>query len=244
MGLAPSGSTSSSSSSGSGGGGPVLIQGGAEKGPVILGSSVSVSLLDGAGVPTGAQFDATVTNDAGAFELTLPMPSRATLEASGYYFNEVLGALSESGLTLRAHADLDGTAPVYVNLLTHLTFARTTTLLAQNMPLAAAQAQAESELLVAMGIGPTGFDPLASASDVTLLQGDAGDRMFFFNEDDNTPEIWNPEVWTTDATATGTRVMVPGVEVFPRFFSGSGYVFFAGNDQPDEAWDPWRCKTN
>lgn len=157
---------------GGGGEGPVDLRGGAEKGPFILGSSIVVSVVDSMGNPTGTQFNTSVSDDAGSFDVTLPGPSQATLEASGYYFNEVLGALSGSSLTLRAHAEIVGGSPVYVNLLTHLTFERVAVLVGQGATLASAQAQAEEELRVASGIGPTGFDPGASAADVTLLQGD------------------------------------------------------------------------
>lgn len=170
------GSGAATGASGGGGGGepgPVTVQGGAEKGPFILGSTVVVATLDSAGNPTGQQFTASISNDSGAFELVLPAPSRATLEASGYYFNEVSGLLSESSLTLRAHAQVDGVSPVFVNLLSHLTFQRTAALLSQGATtLDAAQAQAEDELRVAMGVGPTGFDPEAAATQLTLLQGD------------------------------------------------------------------------
>lgn len=157
---------------GGGGDGPVNLHGGAEKGPFILGSSVVVSLLDSAGNPTGAQFNTSVSDDAGTFDVTLPGPAQASLETSGYYFNEVLGELSHSSLTLRAHADVVGAAPVYVNLLTHLTFERVAVLVGQGATFPSAQIQAEEELRLTMGIGPTGFDPGAAASSVTLLQGD------------------------------------------------------------------------
>lgn len=156
---------------GAGGAGPVLVRGGAEKGPFILGSSVLVSALDASGNPTGAQFNTAITNDSGAFELALPGPTRASIEASGYYFNEVLGNLSASSLTLRAQAELTG-APVYLNLLTHLTYERVRTLAGQGSTLDSARAQAEAELRAEMGIGPAGFDPNAAAASLTLLGGD------------------------------------------------------------------------
>ncbi|NUO48082.1 MAG: hypothetical protein HOV80_04415 [Polyangiaceae bacterium] len=130
------------------------------------------SLLDSAGNPTGQQFNAEISSDAGAFELTLPAPSRATLEAEGYYFNEVAGELSGSSLTLRAHADLTGASPVFINVVTHLVYQRVTQLVDQGATLDAATAQAEDELRLAMAIGPSGFDPGVPAIGSTLFQGD------------------------------------------------------------------------
>ncbi len=167
-----SSTTSSGSSSSTGGGGPVDVQGGAEKGPFILGSSVVVSLLDGSGNPTGDQFNTQIASDAGGFELTVPSASRAALEADGYYFNEVSGELSASSLTLRAQAELMAGVSVYVNVLTHLTNLRVVALVAQGATFDVALAQAEEELRAAMAIGPTGFNPGSQANGSSLLQGD------------------------------------------------------------------------
>lgn len=165
---------------GQGGGGPVSVSGGAEKGPFIIGSSVTVSILDGSGNPTGAQFNTSIADDTGSFSLIVPGPSQASLEATGFYFNEVLGELSDATLTLRAHADLANGTPVYVNNLTHLTYQRVATLVTQGMGPGDASAQAEDELRAAMGIGPAGFDPLSGASSITLLQGDDDASAYLF----------------------------------------------------------------
>ncbi len=78
------------------------VQGAVQKGPFLLGSSVTASMLDGSLNPTGQVFNTETSNDRGEFELDYPASNAVSLEGDGYYFDEVLGVVSSGRLTLRA----------------------------------------------------------------------------------------------------------------------------------------------
>lgn len=173
-GSAASTAASQSSETGAGGSDAVTLHGGVEKGPFIVGTSILVSALDAAGTPTGQVFTAQTNDDTGTFDLGVPLLDGMSLEANGYYYNELAGMLSGSSLTLRALAQgaTPGTQHAYINVLTHLASAREKTLVAGGMSIDAAITQAEGELRSALGIGPSSFSPGAAAGATTLLEGD------------------------------------------------------------------------
>jgi cysteine-rich repeat protein len=153
--------------------GPVSVQGGVEKGPFVVGSSVLIGLLEADGTPTGQTVSTQTSDDSGAFSAEVPAAALVSIEGQGYYFNELSGDLSDSTLVLRAYADLAGSNhTVYVNVVTHLTNLRIQKLLTEGADIATATAQAEAELRTALGIGPTSFDPSAAGTTMTVLAGD------------------------------------------------------------------------
>jgi len=161
------------------------VAGAFQKGPFVLGSTVSVSALDPTSfAPTGQVFNATTVNDRGEFDLTLLGPGDgmfAAVQGSGFYYNEVTGALSAAPIALRAFARVDasGTQEIYVNLVTHLTYNRVQRLLTDPAALDPAHrtgddfvdaiAQAERELRAALAVGPSGFDPAVSGTAMNIL---------------------------------------------------------------------------
>jgi cysteine-rich repeat protein len=152
----------------------VDLSGSVQKGPFILGSSVFVSPLDANGDPLGDVYPTVTNNDLGEFEVALPMPGPVAIDSSGFYYNEVTGSLSGAQLTLHAIFVSSGPGPqaAYVNLITHLTERRVRQLLADGQDYAAAIAQADEELRVALGIGLSRFDPNATGTEMNLLGGD------------------------------------------------------------------------
>ncbi len=136
-------------------GSAIKLSGAAEKGPLVLGSSVSVSAVDQTGVPTGQVFNTQTTDDLGHFELLVQHQGIVALEASGYYFNEVTGKLSGAPITLRGWYELsrDSGQTANINVLTHLTNRRVLALLQGGSRLTQAVAQAEGELVQTLGIG-------------------------------------------------------------------------------------------
>ena len=135
------------------GGATYSINGSVQKGPFVLGSSITIQPLDDKLNPTGQVFNTVTNDDAGHFNLGSVMPSKyAEIMASGYYFDEVVGALSQGTLTLRAIADLeDGVANV--NLLTTLVMQRTVNLVSnKDISISEAAKQAEQELFISLGI--------------------------------------------------------------------------------------------
>ena len=152
----------------------VSLTGAVEKGPFIVGTTVEVSPVDSEGNPTGLVFSTTLTNDLGNFDLEVAFRGPALLEGDGFYFNEALGRLSTARLTLHAFCEVgaSGTQAAHINLVTHLTNERIKELMGDGMDLPTAAAQAETELLAALGVGPAGIDPGKPGIDMHLLGGD------------------------------------------------------------------------
>jgi outer membrane protein assembly factor BamB len=161
----------------------VTIKGGIQKGPFILGSSVDAYPVDDLGEAiSGDSFHTETMSDQGDFKLVLPEPGKVLLEAQGYYYNEVRGALSTSQLTLRALAYVTEAVEqdVYVNLVTHLTRDRIKKLLAQGKELNQAIIQAELELVRNLGLGGSDFSAGATGVHMNLLGGNTLDNAYLF----------------------------------------------------------------
>ncbi|MBM0107378.1 Ig-like domain-containing protein [Steroidobacter sp. S1-65] len=148
----------------------------AEKGPLIRGSTVTAQELDAALSPTGRQFSYQVTTDLGTFEPTSTFNSQYIgVNATGYYFDEVLGAVSSGTVTLNSYNDLSTNGQLNVNILTTLAYQRIRHLVVNsNLSFAAARTQAENEVLAALNI-PAGNYGMFSTFD---LAGDSdGDHL-------------------------------------------------------------------
>lgn len=120
----------------------------AQKGPLIFGSDVTVFLLDKNLNTTGLSYDTQTTDDLGNFSFNSPINSNLVeLNASGYYFDEIAGALSTSPITLRAIADLSINATPTVNILTTLQAPRVKALITQGKTYSQALQQSAAEVL-------------------------------------------------------------------------------------------------
>jgi hypothetical protein len=137
----------------------------AQKGPLIQGSTVTAQELDPSLSPTGQQFSYQILTNFGTFSPTSTFTSQYLgLIATGYYFDEVVNAVSTGPVTLYSYSDLAADSVLNVNLLTTLEYQRIQKLVTQsNLTFAAARAQAETEVLAALNI-PAGsygsFDSL------------------------------------------------------------------------------------
>lgn len=167
-----SGAAGAAGGSGGAGSNPFSMEGGVQKGPMLLGSSVAVSILDADLEPTGDVFNVVTLDDRGAFEVSLPGTSILAIEAVGFTFNELDGSLSGAPATLRAVVEADGSAPIIVNVVTHLTERRVRTLVLEGSSFETAQSQAEDELAASMRVGPPGVYGAAKGSDMDMLGGD------------------------------------------------------------------------
>lgn len=168
-------SAASSESSGAPASTVALLRGGVEKGPLLLGSSITASRLDATGSPTGLQYASQIADDSGAFSIGEVPLGIYLLEGVGHHFDEVSGELSRAPITLRAVVELDGGGePVFVNVLSHLAHRRVLALLTDGVEVSAALAQADAEVLAALPIGAPGLaqEP-ASATGLSLLGGDS-----------------------------------------------------------------------
>src|SRR5690606_3615263 len=94
------------------------INGVVEKGPFVKGSKVSVIELDKEMNPTGKTYETETQNDEGFFELkNVELASQfVQISATGFYFNEITGRLSDSQITLGAYADVKSENTVNVNI--------------------------------------------------------------------------------------------------------------------------------
>ena len=126
----------------------------AQKGPLIQGSTVTAQELDASLSPTGQQFSYQILTNFGTFSPTSTFTSQYLgLSATGYYFDELVNAVSSGPVTLNAYSDLAVDSVLNVNLLTTLEYQRIQNLVTQsNMTFVAARAQAETEVLVALNI--------------------------------------------------------------------------------------------
>jgi hypothetical protein len=162
----------------------VHLDGAVQKGPFVLGSSISISTVDRTANPTGQVFLTQTTDDLGDFDISIAGQGFVAIEGNGFYYNEVTGKLSSAQLTLRALYDVGGapTQNVYVNMITHLTYDRVKQLTAADpsLTLDSAEAQAETELRTGLGIGGAAFDPHASGVQMNIVGGDDDANAYLF----------------------------------------------------------------
>ncbi len=148
------------------------IAGVTQKGPFLVGSSVTIQELNRVTlVQTGRSFKTSVKSDQGDFVLrgvSLVSPY-ALLEVNGYYFNEVSWEKSEGMVTLNALTDLTDRNHVNVNVLTHLMVDRVLRLVQkEGKSFTEAKKQAEEEALALFGIE----GGLEKSEDMDLFAGE------------------------------------------------------------------------
>lgn len=131
------------------------VVGKVEKGPFVRGTSIQMQPLDADLDETGQSYTSSITDNEGTFSFgskTLQSPY-VKLSASGYYFNEVTGDLSNGTLALNAIANLEDAQTVNVNILSHLKYQRVLRLVdKQGMSFKDANKQAQREVLAAFGL--------------------------------------------------------------------------------------------
>lgn len=130
------------------------VNGKVEKGPFVSGSTITIQPMDGKLQVLGSMFNTTITDNVGNFTFGSKefQSQYAEMMASGYFFNEVKGRLSEGTLVLRALVDLADNSTVNVNILTHLKYPRIKKLIESGKSFKEANTQAQNELLKAFGL--------------------------------------------------------------------------------------------
>ncbi len=156
------------------------LRGGAQKGPLLLGSSLRASRLALDGTPTGDIITGQLDDDRGRFDLGDVAPGIYLLEADGFHYDEVRGDLSGAPIVLRAVVAIPSASDVYVNAFTHLAHRRVLALLATGSPIDDALAQAEQELGLALPVGPAASPAPTSGTEMTLLDGDDSAARYLF----------------------------------------------------------------
>ena len=150
-------------------GGTFTFSGKVQKGPFVTGTTITVNELNDNLGQTGKSFTTNITSDDGSFSLSnIEMESNlALLSGNGFYYNEVLGSLSNAQITLQAIADLSNKETVNINVLTHITKARIEKLVGDGNSFADAKRMAESEFQDFLGVAnhfSQGFEQMSIAS--------------------------------------------------------------------------------
>lgn len=98
------------------------INGSAQKGPFLNGTSITVYELDQNYAQTGKTFSTQITDNLGSFQINSAtlISSFISIRADGFYFNEVCGSNSISQLTLNGISDISSSTALHVNILTYL----------------------------------------------------------------------------------------------------------------------------
>lgn len=125
-----------------------LLSGHIQKGPFTVGSKITVQELNNNLVSTGKTFSSETLSNEGDYKIDLKLDEDfLEIDADGYYFNEILGALSNSKLRLSAIASVDSMEDINVNILTHISKKRIQKLVNQNLSFSEAKVQAEQEVM-------------------------------------------------------------------------------------------------
>ena len=153
------------------------ISGVAQKGPLQLGSLVTLQEMDKDLSPTGTQYTYQINSNLGTFSPTNKYSKKyIDIFATGYYFDEVTNRISTGPINLNGISDLSEHQILNVNLLTTLAYQRVQMLVNNyGLSISAARTQAENEVLAALNI-PNGSEYGAFDS-LDLAKGRAGDYI-------------------------------------------------------------------
>jgi hypothetical protein len=135
-----------------------VFRGYAQKGPFVIGSSVTISELKADLTQTGKTYITTIFDNSGSFELTdIEFVSNyVQLKVDGISFNEVYGVIVGVPITLYALVDIKDVNSANVNILTHLEKPRVEYLVRQEKKsFSDAKKQAQQEVLAIFGFTPS-----------------------------------------------------------------------------------------
>jgi hypothetical protein len=151
------------------------LVGSAQKGPFINGSDINIYELDENFNPTGRTFH-TNTDARGYFELKGVKLTSNYVEilADGFYFNEVLGVLSNEKLTLKTIADISEQENININVLTNLEYERVKYLIkTKGNSIKDAKVQSQKELLKVFNIDAVQINNSEALDIIKSTEGDA-----------------------------------------------------------------------
>ena len=153
------------------------VSGVSQKGPFLSGSKVrAYEILDGRTLEqSGNSFNGKIQNDNGEFKINARtlVSQYLSLEATGFYRNEVTGKNSDVELTLSALTDVSARNVANINLLTHLEYERVHYLVTQKkMKVKAAKKQAQKEVFDILHIDATSFE---NSEDLNVTGNSDGD---------------------------------------------------------------------
>jgi hypothetical protein len=140
-----------------------ISKGVAQKGPLQIGSTVTIAELDDSLNPTGKVFITEVTDNLGNFQLGSTISTKlALIVAQGFFMDENTGDFTSSAITLRGISDLSVETAPSVNVLTTLQYIRLKNLISAGASFQAAYKQSQEEVLRAFGVDPIRINNLGS----------------------------------------------------------------------------------
>ena len=133
------------------------INGSAQKGPFVNGTSITVYELGQNYSQTGKSFNTQINGNSGSFQLNniALITNYIQIRADGFYFNEICGSNSSSQITLDCIANVGNSGTLHINLLTHLEMPRVEYLLTTGLPFDSAKNKAQREVLNIFNISLT-----------------------------------------------------------------------------------------
>jgi|GEM_PF-2057474 len=130
-----------------------ISQGVAQKGPLQIGSSVTVAELDSRLIPNGKIYLTEVSDNLGNFSLGSSIgTSLVLIQAQGFFMDENTGRFTSSSITLRGISDLSIELSPSVNVLTTLQYIRLKNLINGGKSYQEAYKQSQDEVLGAFGV--------------------------------------------------------------------------------------------
>src|SRR6516225_8734831 len=124
------------------------LTGRVQKGPLAVGSSITINEVGATLSPTGKVYDVQTSDALGDFSVSSSIGTpQVEIAAQGFYTDELSGQLSASQITLHAIVDLSVSTAATVNVLTTLQEPRLKALVSQGQSFSAAYTQSETEVL-------------------------------------------------------------------------------------------------
>jgi hypothetical protein len=160
--------------------GPVAVSVAMQKGPLLKGSDLTVSMLDATGAPTGLSYATVTEDDLGTFNVVAQTTGPCELVGHGFYYNEIADKLSGASITLRAvYEILEGDPQeAYLNVFTHMSSGLAKKRLSEGDTVEEAVVYAENLLFTELGI----IHPLGAlqgnGTDMDLTEPSSPDNQY------------------------------------------------------------------
>ena len=154
------------------------MSGRAQKGPLAVGSSITINEVGATLSPTGKVYDVQTSDALGDFSVSSSIGTQQVeIAAQGFYTDELSGQLSASQITLHAIVDLSVSTSATVNVLTTLQEPRLKALVSQGQSFSAAYTQSETEVLSIFEIDSSKVNSLSQLSAMRIDQGSDSDAV-------------------------------------------------------------------
>ncbi|MEE1961824.1 hypothetical protein V1387_03935 [Allomuricauda taeanensis] len=150
-----------------------------QKGPFVAGSGILIIELNDDLESTSISYNTETVDDFGSFDFNSSINSnKLDIEATGFYFNEITGELSNGQITLRSFIQVSEQNKSNINILTTLSRQRIKHLmLNENMSYEEAKIRAEKEVLRAFNIPEDIIDDLGPFQDMDISQEGTGNAI-------------------------------------------------------------------